>query len=62
MEYLQALYREYEEFIANISRTIPTVRVDWDQFRDAEEMADAIKRVYFHGSFLRQVSWDPTKG
>ncbi len=62
MEYLRALYREYEAFIANISRTIPTVRVDWDQFRDAEEMADAIKRVYFHGSFLRQVTWEPTKG
>ena len=61
LEYLAALYREYESFIENISRTVPTVRVDWDQFRDAEEMADAIVRVYFHDSFLRQVTWDPLK-
>jgi deoxyadenosine/deoxycytidine kinase len=62
LEYLEALYDEYERFIENISRTIPTIRVDWDQFRDVEEMADAIKRLYFHGSFLRQVTWDPVKG
>ena len=62
LEYLEALYDEYERFIENISRTIPTIRVDYDQFRDVEEMADAIKRLYFHGNFLRQVTWDPIKG
>lgn len=62
LEYLEALYNEYERFIENISRTVPTIRVDWDQFRDVEEMADAIKRLYFHGNFLRQVTWDPIKG
>lgn len=62
MEYLAALYEEYERFIESISRTIPTIRVDWDQFHTAEDMADAIQRLYFNQSFLRKAEWDPTRG
>ncbi|MCB9765737.1 MAG: deoxynucleoside kinase [Alphaproteobacteria bacterium] len=61
LDYLQALYAEYENFIADISRTIPVIRVDWDQFRDAEEMAQVIEQEYLHATFLRQVTWKPTK-
>ena len=61
LEYLTALYEEYERFIQGISKSVPTIRVDWDQFRDVEEMADVIKRAYFHTSFLREAQWSPEK-
>lgn len=60
LEYLEALYAEYERFIADISKSVPVIRVDWDRFRDAEEMAELIERVYFSGNFLREISWKPT--
>jgi deoxyadenosine kinase len=62
LEYLQALYDEYEVFITEISRTVPVIRVDWSQFRDAEEMAQVIDKAYLNESFLRRVEWDPAKG
>jgi len=61
MEYLTALYNEYDSFIKNISNTIPVVRVDWDQFRSVEEMAAAIEREYLNASFIRNVTWSPTQ-
>ncbi len=61
LEYLKALYDQYEIFIRDISRTIPTIRVDWDNFRDAEEMAQVIEKAYLNESFLREASWSPTK-
>lgn len=61
MEYLTALYNEYDQFINGISSTIPVVRVDWDQFRSVEEMAAAIEREYLNASFIRNVTWTPTQ-
>jgi deoxyadenosine kinase len=62
IEYLTALYEEYENFIRDISRSLPVIRVDWDQFRDVEEMAEVVKAEYLTGSFLRHAQWSPTKG
>ena len=62
LDYLSALYNEYERFIGEVSRAIPVIRVDWDRFRDADEMAELIQREYLHGSFLREVQWRPTQG
>jgi deoxyadenosine kinase len=61
LEYLTALHREYTNFIQDISRTIPVIRVDYDQFRDPEEMAEMIQREYLDANFLRQVGWRPTQ-
>ncbi len=61
LEYLTALHREYERFITDIARTVPVIRVDWDKFRDVEEMAVALEREYLDASFLRAVRWDPTR-
>lgn len=61
LKYLGALYQAYEEFIRDISRSIPVIRVDWDQFRDVEEMAAVIEREYLRGNFLREVRWNPTR-
>ncbi|MCP4546336.1 MAG: deoxynucleoside kinase [bacterium] len=55
LEYLQALHTEYEDFVAEISRVIPLVRVSWNQFRDVEEMAAVITEEYLDHSFLRAV-------
>jgi deoxyadenosine/deoxycytidine kinase len=62
LEYLRGLREAYEEFVADISRLIPVIRVSWEQYRDAEEMATVIEREYLSGSFLRSAQWRPTKG
>lgn len=61
LEYLTALYTEYGRFIEDISRSIPVIRVDYDQFRSPEEMAAVIEREYLDARFLRQVEWRPTQ-
>ena len=35
LEYLEMLYREYEAFIEEIGRTIPVIRVPWEEFRNS---------------------------
>ena len=62
LSYLQALYEEYQEFIHDISRTVPVIRVNWEEYRDASEMAEVIKQEYFHQSFIRNVEWSPMRG
>ena len=42
LEYLQGLYEAYEEFIADISRVIPVIKVNWENFQDTREMAQKI--------------------
>ena len=59
LDYLKALYQEYEAFIGDISRTVPVIRVDYDRFRSAEEMAAVIEREYLDSVFLRKVTWTP---
>ena len=62
LDYLKMLYREYEIFIEDIARTIPVIRVGWEQFRDADEMAQMIEREYLKSSFIREVKWNPIRG
>ncbi|MCA9494986.1 MAG: deoxynucleoside kinase, partial [Myxococcales bacterium] len=57
VEYLTALHAEYEAFVKDISRLIPVVRVSWEEFRDAEEMATMIEREYLGRTFVRDVQW-----
>ena len=54
LEYLRALHEGYEAFVADISRVIPVIRVDYDRFATAEEMAQVIRREYLDHSFLRR--------
>ena len=60
MDYLRSLHRHYEDFIADISRAIPVIRVCWEQYGSAEEMAQVIEHEYLNGSFLRNAAWRPT--
>jgi deoxyadenosine kinase len=60
--YLQALRDGYEEFVESISKVIPVIRVDYERFATAEEMAEVIKREYLDASFLRRVTaFDPAR-
>lgn len=56
MDYLKALYQGYEEFIADISRSTPVIRVDYDRFQSVEDMANVIQREYLDANFLREVT------
>ena len=60
MDYLVQLRTEYENFISDISRTIPVIRVEWEQYRSVEEMVEVIEHEYFNKSFLRNAEWRPT--
>lgn len=46
VEYLTKLYNAYEEFLAEISKVIPVIRVNYNRFKTAEEMAKIIKEEY----------------
>ncbi|MGK0359973.1 MAG: deoxyadenosine kinase [Bradymonadia bacterium] len=60
LEYLQGLHANYVEFIEDIARTVPVIRVDWEKYRDVEEIAQVIEDGYFNGSFLRDAVWRAT--
>ncbi len=60
--YLQALHSAYERFANDISRIIPVIRVDYERFATADEMARVIKQEYLDASFMRQaMRFDPTR-
>ena len=62
LEYLAALYEGYEAFVKDISRVIPVIRVDYDRFATADEMAQVIEREFLDHSFLREaVRFDPAR-
>lgn len=61
MAYLEALHAEYDLFIRDIARTVPVIRVSWEEYRDVEEMAAVIEREYLDGTFLRDAQWRPTR-
>ncbi len=56
LEYLKRLYDGYEEFLQEISRLIPVLRVQWNDFWDVQQLAEAITREYTRSSFLREVA------
>jgi deoxyadenosine kinase len=62
LDYLRALHQGYKAFIADVSRVIPVISVDYERFATAEEMAEVIKKEYLDVSFLREVTrFDPTR-
>merc|ERR1712039_672761 len=58
LEYLQALHAAYEAFINDISRVIPVIKVDYQRFRTADEMAQVIKAEYAKIANIRQVTFN----
>jgi deoxyadenosine kinase len=59
LEYLQGLHAAYEEFIADIARVIPVIKVNYSQFRTADEMAEKIAEEYERIANIRMVEFTP---
>ena len=57
IEYLRALHAGYEEFISDISKSIPVISVNWQQFRSAEEMAEVVRSEWQKISTVRHIEW-----
>jgi deoxyadenosine kinase len=57
IEYLQGLYEAYNEFISDISRVIPVIKVNWSEFQSAEDVAESIKDEYNKLTNVRQVEF-----
>jgi len=62
LSYLEALHAGYEHFVQEISRVIPVIRIDYERFATADEMAEVIKREYLDANFMRRATrFDPTR-
>ena len=59
IEYLTALHEAYQEFLQNISRVIPVLRVDWKKFQKVEDVAAAIEESYRSVSNIKNVNFSP---
>ena len=58
LEYLTKLYNGYEEFIKQISKVIPVLRVNYSRFKSAEEMAEIIKKEYESMQNVKRIDYD----
>jgi deoxyadenosine kinase len=62
LDYLKALHEGYQEFVEDVSKVIPVIRVDYERFASVEAMAEVIQREYLSVSFLRHVTrFDPAR-
>ncbi len=57
LEYLQELKKGYDEFLEDISKSTPVIRVNWESFRSTEEMVAMIKRELDSMHNIRTVDW-----
>jgi len=46
LDYLKRLHACYEEFISDIAKVIPVIKVNYSKFKTAEEMAKIIKKEW----------------
>lgn len=61
LEYLTNLHSAYENFISQISKMIPVIKIDYESFRSVEEMATVIAEEYRALSTIRNVKWDSSQ-
>jgi deoxyadenosine kinase len=55
IEYLRALHAAYEEFIQEIGRVIPVLRIKYSEFKTAEEMANIIEQEFHSMLNIRNI-------
>lgn len=58
LDYLSRLHDAYEEFMEDIARIIPVIRVNYEKFHTADEMADMIVREYGKMTSVRYVDFN----
>jgi len=61
LEYLQNLKQAYDVFIFEISRLIPVIKVNYERFRTADEMAEAIADKYMSLGRIQHVFYDEVR-
>ena len=47
----------YEEFVADISRVIPVIKVAWEAFQDTSAVASAVREEYLKLSAIHRVDF-----
>ena len=52
--------KHVEEFIDDISRSTPVIRVPWEEFRDTSEVVKVVEEAFSRDSFIRDAVWRPT--
>jgi len=57
LDYLRALHAAYEDFLRDISRVIPIIKVNYSEFRTAAEMAERIREEYLRIHNIRHVDF-----
>lgn len=62
LEYLQNLHRAYDEFLTDISKVIPVIKVNWSEFKTPEDMAILIKDEWTKLSNIRKVCYEEHHG
>jgi len=58
IEYLRALYAAYEEYLKDISKIIPVIRVNYQNFRTIDEMAAMVEQELMNMMNIREVDWN----
>lgn len=58
IEYLRALHNGYSSFIQDISKIIPVIKVNYEQFKTVDQMVEAIAEQYSSMSTIRQVFYE----
>ena len=58
LDYLRALHAGYQNFINDISKVIPVIQVNYEQFKTVDEMVEAIAEQYASMSTVRHVFYD----
>lgn len=56
IEYLRNLHKAYEEFLQDIARIIPVIRVNYEQFHTTDEMAEMIVK-YVAPNFMCHIKF-----
>ena len=57
IDYLRSLHNAYESFIVEISKIIPVIKVDWNTFHEAKEVATKILEEYAKIREIHSVKW-----
>lgn len=58
LDYLKNLQKAYEVFITDISKLIPVIKVNYEQFRTTDDMVEAIAEKYMSLGRVQHVFYD----
>jgi len=57
IDYLRDLKVGYDEFLLDISKTIPVIKVDWAEFKTDKEIVEKIKNIISNLSNIHSISF-----